>query len=139
MTAIRAKTKVRTILDFSTGKCTKNRIKQALRTCEIIHSEETPREHFVYLNQIRVGMYTIIIVLPFDSSNRCKRLREYGDFQVYIYDTEDQKKSAIPLAKDGRFKNQYWVSKNVFGKLRIKHLIDIIAYCHRLNKLRAFL
>jgi hypothetical protein len=139
MTAIKAKSELRTILDFSTGKCSKNRIKQALRKCPVVSLEEGNGECTLYLNEIRVGMYTVVLLLPFDSSPKWTKLRDYGDFEVKVYDSRDPKASAINLKKDPRFKNQYWVNKNFFGQLRIKHLVDIIAHCYRLNNLRAFL
>ena len=137
MTAIKAKSQDRVILDFSAGKCSKNRVKQALRQCDVINwdeGKEDRNELTIYENQIKVGMYTIHLELPFDTPEGWRKLRDYGDFQVTISDGR-----TIDLKRDGRFKNQYWVSQNFFGKLRIKHLIDIITHCHRLNKLRAFL
>jgi len=84
-------------------------------------------------------MYTISLLLPFDSSSTWSKLKDYGDFEVRVSDTSDRKTTSINLKKDSRFSNQYWVSKNFFGKLRIKHLVDIILYCRRLDKLKAFL
>jgi hypothetical protein len=141
MTAIKASVESKIILDFSKGEFSKNKIKQALRQCEVIHSKRgsKPNEVTVFTHHIKVGMYTIGLMLLPDSSPNWTRLKQYGDFEVLIWDTNNPKVSAIPLKKDPRFKDQYWVSKNTFGQLRIKHLIDIIAYCHRLNKLRAFL
>lgn len=138
MTAIKARSVSRLILDFSAGKCSKNRIKNAIRNCEIVSVEPCTHEcnqWNIYNNQIKVGMYTIHLQLPFDGPDSWRKLKDYGDFQVTISDGGP----AIDLKKDGRFKNQYWVPSNFFGKLRIKHLIDIVAHCHRLNKLRAFL
>lgn len=136
MTAIRAKSVKRVILDFSTPKCSRYYIMKSLRTCEVIgiqESKERP-EFTIFNNEIKVGMYTIELELPIDSSFNWHKLREYGDFQVSIYDT-----MLIDLEKDIRFKEQPWVAHNFFGQLRIKHLIDIIAYVHRLDKIKAFL
>ncbi len=33
----------------------------------------------------------------------------------------------------------YWINDNFFGKLRIKHLVDILFHCKRLDRLKAFL
>lgn len=139
MTAIKATSESRVILDFNTEKCSKNRIKQELRRCDITSLEEGKKhnEVILYSNEIKIGMYTIVLELPFDSSLNWHKLRDYGDFQISIYDSDHI--AGIDLKKDIRFKSQYWVSENFFGKLRIKHLIDIIAHCHRLDKLKAFL
>jgi hypothetical protein len=136
MTAIKAKYEGRLVLDFSKGKYSKNKIKQALRKCEIISSKPgiKSNEVTVFLNQIKVGMYTIYIKLLPDSPNSWNKLSQFGDFEIGICDPW-----GIDLEKDGRFKHQYWVKNNFFGKLRIKHLIDIIAHCIRLNNLKAFL
>lgn len=141
MTAIKATSESRVILNFSGEKCSKNRIKQSLRKCDIVNLERVKEsnEYTHYLNSIKVGMYEVTLLLPFDSSLNWRKLRDYGDFEVMIHESDNPKIGAINLKKDPRFKNQYWVSKNFFGKLRIKHLIDIIAHCHRLDKLKAFL
>jgi hypothetical protein len=139
MTAIRAHQERRTILDFSNGKYSKNRIKQALRTCNIesIKQGSGRDEYTFFTNEIKVGMYTIRLHLPFDSSKNWHKLRDYGDFEISIH--ESPSAPGVNLSRDSRFKSQYWSPKNYFGGLRIKHLIDIIAYCHRLDKLKAFL
>lgn len=140
MTAIKATPQDKVILDFSTGTCSKNRIKQALRKCEIVNMEQRDKtkEYVLYENIIKVGMYTIVLYFPFDSSPAWRKLRDYGDFNISIHD-DPERADEVDIKRDPRFKGQYWVNKNFFGQLRIKHLIDIIAHCHRLNKLRAFL
>lgn len=141
MTAIKARIENRIILDFSSGKCSKNKIKQALRQCEFTHCERDakPNEVIVYHNFIKVGMYNILLYLFLDGSSNKGKLRQFGDFEVMIWEADVNSFSAINLKKDSRFNNQYWLPKNTFGQLRITHLIDIIAHCYRLNKLRAFL
>src|SRR5271169_6384882 len=136
MTAIQTIQQNRTILDFSANKCSKNYIQQSLRKCDVVFLEERPEpnQFTLFNNKIKVGMYTIVLELPFDSCASWHKLSDYGDFQVHI--CEDN--VSIDLKNDGRFLDQYWVAKNVWGQLRIKHLIDIIAHCHRLNKLSAF-
>jgi len=139
MTAIRAHQERRTILDFSSGKFSKNRIKQALRTCNIISIKrcEGRDEYVVLTNEIKVGMYIIRLHLPFDSSKNWSKLSDHGDFEISIH--ESPSSPGVNLSQDKRFASQYWSHRNYFGGLRIKHLIDIIAYCHRLDKLKAFL
>lgn len=129
MTAIRVHEEPRTICDFS-GKCSKNKIRQALRACQITNIEGDT----LYDNRIKVGMYTINIWLAFDLEGPHK-LSEFREFEIAISDG----KSQINLKTDPRFKNQPWVSYNFFGKLKIKHLIDIITHCQRLDRLKAFL
>lgn len=129
MTAIRVHEEPRTILDFS-GKCSKNKIRQALRSCKITNIEGD----ILYTNEIKVGMYTINIWLAFDLEGP-HYLREFREFEIAIYDG----KKAINIKTDPRFKDQYWVQHNFFGKLKIKHLIDVISHCKRLDKLKAFL
>lgn len=129
MTAIRVHEEPRIICDFD-GKCSKNKIRQTLRACQITNLEGNT----VYDNRIKVGMYTINIWLPFDLEGP-RKLREFRDFEIAISDGS----ASIDLKKDSRFKNQYWVKHNFFGNLKIKHLVDIITYCQRLDKLKAFL
>lgn len=136
MTVIKLKKVGRQILDFSVGKHSKNKIRQALRSCEIsaFKTGGDSNEIIHYTNTIKIGMYTIFLCLPHDSPSNWNRLRQFRDFMIGIYDP-----NLIDITKDSRFKDQYWVSKNRFGQLHIKHLIDIIAYCQRLHRLRAFL
>jgi hypothetical protein len=140
MTAIKATAESVTVLDFSKSKCSKNQIKRAIRQCEFIHSKKCEGNKVtVYSHFIKVGMYSILVYLPYDSSANCNRLRQYGDFEVHIWDGLDTKLRSLNLERDSRFNNQYWVPKNTFGRLRITHLVDIIAYCHRLDRLKCFL
>jgi hypothetical protein len=138
MTAIRAKEENRTILDFSDIKCTRNGISKAINRCSIsnIIEGETLQEFTYFVNEIKVGMYRIRLQLPFDCPEHCSKLKEYGDFEVSI---SDAYRGNIDLKEDSRFRNQDWVAYNFFGKLRIKHLVDIIIYCKRLDGLKCFL
>ena len=88
----------------------------------------------LFENHIKVGMYDIIIIIPWDSPQNWNRLKQYNDFEVEIWDSKN-----IDIKKDGRFKEQEWVKYNSFGNLKPKHLADIIAHLIRLNRLRAFL
>ena len=139
MTAIRAQEEQRTILDFSHGKCSKNKIKQALDSCYLTSIEEIEENEVkFYLNTIKVGMYFIKLQLPVDLLGP-RTLKEFHDFEVNIYDDPDSKAKRIDLKKDTRFKHQEWVRYNFFGMLRVKHMVDIISHCQRLDRLKAFL
>lgn len=140
MTTISYAAQDRVVLNFSNEKYSKNHIKQAIRKCEIVNLEprKGTKEFIAYCNIIIIGMYAIVLELPLDSCTNWHHLRDYNDFQISICDSSDHK-SRINLEKDSRFKNQYWVPNNFFGKLRVKHLIDIIHHCVRLNRLKAFL
>ncbi len=139
MTAIRSHEEPRTVLDFSNGKCSKNKIRQSLKDCHLTSLEENDDyEVTLYQNEIKVGMYSIVIQLPFDLEGP-RKLKDFKDFEISIYDGADHKTSRINLKKDPRFRNQYWVNLNFFGKLRVKHLIDVVAHCRRLDRLKAFL
>jgi hypothetical protein len=134
MTAIRISGEARTILDFSQGKCSKNKIRQALKTCRLSSLEDGTKGPVLYTNLIKVGLYTVDIQLPLDMEGP-HRLKEFKDFEVHIYRGKD----CINLKTDPCFKNQCWVDKNAFGQLRVKHLIDVVSHCKRLDKLKAFL
>jgi hypothetical protein len=45
----------------------------------------------------------------------------------------------INCEKDYRFKEQNWAPIAYTYNVRIKHLLDIILYCNKLDNLRAFL
>lgn len=139
MTAIRSHEEPRTVLDFSHGKSSKNKIKQALDHCYLASLEENKKNEVVlYLNTIKVGMYTIEIQLPYDLEGP-RKLKEFKDFEIAIYDSPDPKAKRLDLKKDSRFKNQEWVSHNSFGNFKIRHLVEVINHCKRLDRLKAFL
>jgi len=140
MTTIKATSKKRTILDFNKPKYSKNYIHNAIRNCELIAVEqkENPNEFTIYTNEIKIGIYTIILELPCDSSTNWNKLADYGDFQVSIVDNTHSTKE-INLKTDYRFAEQPWIKNNFFGKLYTKHLVDIIFHCIRLNRLTCFI
>lgn len=139
MTAIRSQEEQRTVLDFSHGKTSKNKIKKALDNCQLTSLEETEdNEVTLYLNSIKVGMYTIEIRLPYDLEGP-RKLKEFKDFEISIHDSSDIKSKSIDLKRDSRFKSQDWTQYNSFGNFKIKHMVEAIYYCKRLDKLKAFL
>lgn len=139
MTAIRALEEQRTILDFSYGKCSRNKIRQSLNSCYLTSLDEHENDGVtLYNNTIKVGMYNIEIKLPFDLVGP-RKLKEFRDFEIAIYDSHEPNAKPIDLKRDQRFRNQDWVGLNFFGKLRVKHMVEIIAHCQRLNRLKAFL
>jgi hypothetical protein len=137
MSVVKGKTDYRVVLDFSNEKCSKNKVKMALRKAEILNLQFEQYGHTCtrIQNIIKIGMYTIRLWLPGDTPQSWNKLKDYGDFEIDLYDTS----KSIDMTKDSRFKGQYWSNMNFFGKLRIKHLIDIIMHCNRLNRLSAFL
>ncbi len=139
MTAIRSQEELRTVLDFSCGKSSRNKIKQALDNCYLASLEEN-EENVVtlYLNTIKVGMYTIEIRLPYDLEGP-RKLKEFKDFEIAVYDSPEPKAKAIDLKRDSRFRFQEWVEYNSFGNFKVKHLVEAVNYCKRLDKLKAFL
>lgn len=138
MTLIRSKRENITILDFSSGKVSKNKIKQSLRNIRVVdvYNQDT-KILTIPDNYIKVGMYNIKLILSgrYIPDKSSKHLREYGCFQVSILEANEP----INLKKDGRFKSQYWIKLNSNNVLRLPNLTDIIYYCHRLNKLKLFL
>lgn len=139
MSVIKGKPDYRIILDISNGKYSKNQIKKTLRSIEVFNLQVIQGTNsFTFIqNIIKIGMYTIRLWLPGDAPPEWNRLKNFGDFQISIYENLDKKE--LDIKKDWRFKNQYWSNKNFYGKLRIKHLIDIIIHCYKLNSLRSFL
>ena len=138
MTAIRSHEEPRTVLDFSNGKSSKNKIKRELDHCYIASLEDKENEVTLYRNTIKVGMYTIEVVLPFDLEGP-RKLKEFKDFEIAIYDSPDPKAKRLDLKRDVRFKTQEWVCHNSFGNLKVKHLVEAVAHCKRLDRLKAFL
>lgn len=140
MTLVKTKIEEKTILNFSHNRFSKSKIAASLRKAEVVHIKQgnDVSRPTVVKNFIKVGMYTIKLNFPLDSSPNWNKLSDYSDFDVHIFDSEDTKTNCIDLKKDPLFNKQDWVSKNFFGQLRIKHLIDIIDYCNRLDNLKCY-
>ncbi len=137
MSASKSKYEHREILNFSTGKVTKNSILRSLRKADFI--QEYYNESGISLvyvnNEIKIGMYKICFDL--NVVDKAKKLKQYGKFGIYIY--EGKSFLPIDLDKDSRFRSQPWIHDNRENKLTMSRLTDIILYCKRLDKLKSFL
>lgn len=143
MSLVKGTQETRTILDFSDGKISKNKVKTALRDAEvleIIPEEELSRVKFID-NLIRVGMYEIMLDLyPADHMQGRNKLKQYGRFSISMYERGgNDELHWIQLHSDKRFKDQYWTKLNESDNLRMKNLVDIIMIVKRLNNLKMFL
>src|SRR5574337_50905 len=132
MTAIRVHEEHQTVLDFSNGKHSKNKIKRTLGECKFRWMEEDT----LFINKIKVGMYSIEL-FSFENPPGYLKLKDCQSFDISIRESNSSKD--IPLDRDPRFRNQYWVNYNSAGKLRMKHLVDVIIHCQRLDRLKAVL
>ncbi len=137
MTALRAREKPRTILDFSNFKCSKSGVHKILKTCKIpsLVDGKSLNDFIIYNNEIKVGIFTITLQFPLDISFDPCNLVDQKDFEIII----SENYSSVDLKRDSRFKNEYWVNQMFFGKFRIKHLTDAIIHCKRIDQLKAFL
>lgn len=137
MSLVKGTQEFRTILDFSKGKISKNMIKSALRSAEVLEYIKS-EDHFIWIdNHIKIGMYQIELQfyerITIDPRHK---LREYGSFDIVISEKHKNGYNIINRNKDIRFKSQYWAKNH---KLRMKDLVDVIVFMRRLNNLKAFL
>lgn len=142
MALIKGKQEFRTILDFSKEEISKNKVKRALREVEVCEVSQIPDTNsFTFVeNGIKIGMYQVQLIFPWLSAERNrKRLREYGQFKIAIFECRGKIQKNINLSIDKRFKNQYWVDLNKDYEIRMKTLTDIIMYIKRLDNLKMFL
>ena len=137
MTLIKSSPEERTILDFSKGEISKNMIKSALRSAEVLEYIKS-EDHFIWIdNNIKIGMYQIELQFyERNLVNSRRKLREYGSFDIVISERYRGDNAIIDRNKDVRFKSQYWIKNH---KLRMKDLVDVIMFIKRLNNLKAFL
>lgn len=127
---------LRNVLDFSGARHSKNQIRKALRALEVKTIEDDENGHRYYIhNQIKVGMYVVQIVT--NPQEGLLKLKDLSCLSVAVYETKG--KLPICLERDGRFKRQYWVDHYTSSTFKIKHLVDVIAHCQRLDGLKAFL
>ena len=136
MTVVKNMHTLRQVLDFSGEHYSKNQVKKILRALEL-STIEYSKEHgkWIIHNSIKVGMYTIHLIA--NPQEGVLKLKDLGVILISIY--EGNRKLPITLDKDGRFKHQYWVRNNIDNTFKIKHLIDAIMHCQRLDGLKAFL
>jgi hypothetical protein len=137
MSLCKIKHEQRVILDFSDRSITKNLIQNSIRRAEILGLANVSKTEVLCIeNEIKVGPYYIQLVLDYNENYH--KLRDYGLFQIRIFECIKTRQE-INTSKDYRFKNLEWIKNNNESKIRIKDLIEVIFYCNRLNKLKAFL
>jgi hypothetical protein len=137
MTLIKSSPEERTILDFSKGEISKNMIKSALRSAEVLEHIKSENSFTWIDNYIKIGMYQISLQFyERNLVNSRRKLREYGSFDIVISERYRGDNAIIDRNKDVRFKSQYWIKNH---KLRMKDLVDVIMFIKRLNNLKAFL
>jgi hypothetical protein len=143
MSKVRVKFERKSELDLGQGKISKNRVKQALRQWTVPEVIFENNDCIYIDNCIQVGMYEICIIPKMKSG--CKffddpktKLKDYGGFSIEIFERKNDKLKAIQCHRDGRFKEQKWVSIVYTYNVRIKDLLEMILHCSRLNNLRVF-
>jgi hypothetical protein len=144
MSLVKGTQEFRTILDFSKGEISKNMIKNALRSVEVLEVVRLKDSNTITFveNDIIVGMYQIRLIFDHLDANRNRtKLREYGMFRIAVFERSYKTNSIhnINLLTDRRFKDQYWSKLNRGYDLRIQNLVDIIMFVKRLNNLKLFL
>jgi hypothetical protein len=135
MSLVKGKRQTNTILDFSGNETSRNKIRESLRLIKISNVSSQKNNLTIFDNVVKVGTYNIKLVLQEDYDNSPKKLKEFGRFQVRLFEFDKE----INLKRDYRFKKQKWVKSNLDSGLKIKELIDTIFYCNRLHKLKLFL
>lgn len=130
MTTLKTIVEHREILNFQGESLSKTAIRRKLKSTKFEHIVHNGTACVIFVNHIVVGMYNIQLGL---SEN--KGLRNFG---VEIKDNPNLY-FPINLAKDHRFRNQDWVSLSQQRSLNTTDLVNIIYYCSKLNRLKAFL
>jgi len=127
------------ILDFNKPKITRNYVVTSLRKTDFTtYLTDYDNNSVIFLEHVvKVGMFEIQLILT--PASRSPNLRDYGKFFVKIFELKPMnKRKEIFLIMDERFSTQPWSMKNFNKWIRIKDLVDIIMYCHKLNKLKMF-
>lgn len=135
-----------TVLDFSGERCSKNKIRQSLKTLEVMsfNYDEKTNTNLMVENYIRVGIFDIQLILPVETGTR--KLKDFSGMAISI---KERDKNFDPSSFESYvrqresykrlFGKQYWNQHNSMSGFKIKHLVDAIQYCQRLNNLKAFL
>lgn len=126
------------ILDFNKPKISKNYVVNSLRKSDFTtYLTDYDSNSVIFLEHVvKVGMFEIQLILT--PTCRSSNLRDYGKFFVKIFELKPLGRREILLIADERFSAQPWSLKNFNKWIRIKDLVDIILYCHKLNKLKMF-
>jgi hypothetical protein len=131
MTSIRTTVEHKKILDFSQEKISKSFVKRTLKSTKFNCIERRVGVSALIFNHITVGMYSIQLILEARGGLK--------NFSAYIKDNPAPHQGFINIRKDSRFNNQYWSTLIQDCKLNVDNLVDIIMYCHRLDRLKTFL
>lgn len=126
-------------LDFSKPKISRNHVVMSLRKADFTtYLTDHDNNSVIFLEHVvKVGMFEIQLILS--PASRSPNLRDYGKFFVKIFELKPMcKRKEIFLIMDERFKNQEWALKNFHKWIRIKDLVNIIMYCHKLDRLKMF-
>jgi hypothetical protein len=134
MSVFKSKYEARTILDFSEGKVSKNSIKQSLRRVEVRHCSENVNGYVTFFNNnIKVGMYSIRLVLYSGPKDNSTKIKQYKKFLISVI--ENKATQEINIKRDARFCHKTWTTENP----SVEEMADLIQYCKRLNDMRGFL
>lgn len=139
MSASKIKHEFRTVLHVN-YKLTKTKVVKLLRDTDILLIEENGPTAVYIDNQIDIGMYIIRLLLNRNYIKRSnpQRLRDYGEFNIRIYEKNRSNLIEIDIFKNSLFSDLDWVQRNENKSLKINDLIAAIIYCNRLDRLKAF-
>lgn len=133
MSVFKSKYELRTILDFSDGKVSKNQIKQSLKQVEVKYCTKPSHGWITFFNNdIKIGMYSIRLSLTNDDLNYTNtKIKQHKRVSVQVV----EKTEKIYIDSDPRFSYLNYNYTNV----SIDDLTNLIHHCKRLNDVRAFL
>jgi hypothetical protein len=141
MTVIKVKDReTRTILDLSGQRYSKNKIKQLLRSLEVESWGRRSDDNSILFidNQIKIGIFTIYINLALEDGRH--KLKDFqAGMSIVIHEKGQSPAKQLRWRENILFKNQYWLAYDTMGQFKIKHLVDAIYHCQRLNNLKVFL
>lgn len=120
----------RTIINVNSDKISEYKIKRILRETDVISKENA----LLINNQIDIGIYRIHLLLDSRCSN-ATRLKQYGRFQIRVYEKFSTHIEKINVNKDYRFKGCSWSEQELFC---ISDLVQVMLHCHKLNFLKVF-
>lgn len=133
MSVSKATHEFRTVLDLPRERLSKNKVSKLLSETKFSYREAT-----VYIeNVLKIGSYHIRLILNPTTSDTGP-LRNYGGFNIRLYQMKRDGLQEIHPEKDENFKSNDWAKKNYNDKLRSSDLVNVILYCNRLDKIRIF-
>lgn len=140
MSAINIKHEFRMVLEIpvSNRKLTRNSIQRLVRKTDFIVKESSISKTIHIDNQIKIGTYTILLMLCEAKCLEPQHIRDYNGIGIRVFQNGLNGLVEVKMQNNSLFEDQEWIKRNLEFNLRMYDLINAIIFFMRLDRLKAF-